>query len=248
MDTDGQVKAIYDYTRATLAALDRDGLMPEMVQVGNETNPELLGKLEWKGRAIDWARNARLLNAGIKAVRDAGKTSAIRPRVMLHVAQPENIEPWFDAATAAGVLDYDVIGISYYRKWSKWSEAQLGQTIARVKARYAADVLLVETAYPFTMRDADSSPNSLGPDTLTRGYPATPEGQRRYLIDLTRIVIDNGGVGLVYWEPGWVSSNCRTRWGVGSGWDNAALFDSHHKNEALPGLDFLHQDYARRAP
>ena len=37
---------------------------------------------------------------------------------MLHVAQPENVEPWFAAAAAAGVRDFDYIGVSYYPKWS----------------------------------------------------------------------------------------------------------------------------------
>ena len=76
--------------------------MPEMVQVGNETNPELLGG-KVPGQPINWDRNARLLNAGIEAVQEAGRSGSIAPRIMLHIAQPENILPWFDAATKAGV-------------------------------------------------------------------------------------------------------------------------------------------------
>ena len=48
----------------------------------------------------------------------SGRDRRLAPRVMLHIAQPENVEPWFEAATRAGVTDYDLIGISYYRKWS----------------------------------------------------------------------------------------------------------------------------------
>ena len=70
------------------------------------------------------------------------------------------------------------IGISYYRKWSTRSIAELGETIARVKARFGKDVIVVETAYPFTNDGADAAANLLGPDTLIPGYPATPEGQR----------------------------------------------------------------------
>jgi arabinogalactan endo-1,4-beta-galactosidase len=99
----------------------------------------------------------------------------------------------------------------------------------------------VETAYPWTLENADSSPNVLGADTLIPRYPATPEGQRRYLIDLTQLVISNGGVGVVYWEPAWVSSGCKTRWGAGSGWDNATLFD--FKGQLLPGADYLDHAY-----
>lgn len=32
--------------------------MPEMVQIGNEINQEMLGRADWKGRAIDWSRDA----------------------------------------------------------------------------------------------------------------------------------------------------------------------------------------------
>jgi arabinogalactan endo-1,4-beta-galactosidase len=242
LGTEAQAKALYDYTRAVLAALDRDGLMPELVQVGNETNPELMGG---EKKAIDWARNAALLNAGISAVRDSGRAGRLAPRVMLHIAQPENVEPWFEAATRAGVIDYDLIGISYYRKWSTRSILQLGETIARVEARFGKDALVVETAYPFTNEGADSAANLLGPDTLIPGYPATPRGQRQYLIDLTQTVVDHGGVGVVYWEPAWISTPCKTRWGTGSNWENAAWF-SLGSHEALPAFDFLGRKYKAR--
>ena len=242
LSTEAQAKALYDYTREVLAALDRDGLMPELVQVGNETNPELMGG---EKKAIDWRRNSALFNAGIKAVRDSGRAGRIAPRVMLHIAQPENVEPWFEAAARAGVTDYDVIGISYYRKWSTRSIAELGETIARVEARFGKDALVVETAYPFTNEGADAAPNLLGPDTLIPGYPATPAGQRRYLIDLTQTVVDHGGIGVVYWEPAWVSTSCKTRWGTGSNWENAAWF-SLDRHEALPAFDFLGRAYRAR--
>jgi arabinogalactan endo-1,4-beta-galactosidase len=164
---------------------------------------------------------------------------------MLHIAQPENVEPWFEAATRAGVADYDLIGISYYRKWSTRTIAELGETIARAKARFGKDALVVETAYPFTDAGEDSAPNLLGPDTLIPGYPATPEGQRRYLVDLTQMVVDHGGVGVVYWEPAWISTSCKTRWGTGSNWENAAWF-SLRDHEALPAFDFLGRKYRAR--
>lgn len=246
LDDAAQARALHDFTLETLRSLHRDGLMPEQVQVGNETNPELAGGEI--GRPINWARNALLLNAGIAAVREAGRETGTRPEVMLHIAQPENVEPWFDAATLAGVLDYDLIGISYYSKWSRRTMAQLGETIARVRDRYRADVILVETAYPFTNDGDDAAANLLGPDTLIAGYPATPQGQLRYLTDITQLVVDNGGIGVVYWEPAWVSTRCNTRWGTGSNWENAAWF-SLRRHEALPALDFLGRTYTpRRVP
>ena len=226
-------RVVYDYTVETLKALEAEGLMPEMVQVGNETNPEMMGELDWKETrdGINWPRNAALLNAGIKAVRDASATTAIKPRVMLHIAQPENTEPWFTAARLHGVTDYDLIGVSYYRKWSTNDLAGLSSTIQRLKSDFGKDVVVVETSYPFTNDGADASPNLLGPDTLLPDYPATEAGQLSYMTDITQAVISSGGTGVVYWEPAWVSTGCSTRWGVGSNWENATFFDWRQNNE-----------------
>jgi|tagenome__1003787_1003787.scaffolds.fasta_scaffold20985699_1 arabinogalactan endo-1,4-beta-galactosidase len=243
LSTDEQVKALHDYTLVTLKQLDADHAMPEMVQVGNETNPELLGG-KVPGAPINWVRNARLLNAGIEGVHEAGRAGSITPRIMLHIAQPENILPWFDAATKAGVQGYDIIGMSYYSKWSKWNLAQLKQTIAEAKRRYGKDVIVVETGYPFTLESADTAKNLLGNDALIPGYPATPDGQRRYMVDLTQLTVDAGGIGVVYWEPAWVSTRCGTRWGHGSDWENATWFD-YKKHEALPVFEWLHHNYHR---
>ncbi|MEA9797339.1 arabinogalactan endo-1,4-beta-galactosidase [Xanthomonas campestris] len=243
-DTDELARTLYGFTYDTLSALDRAGLMPELVQVGNESNSDLMDSIPWdKKRPIDWQRNAKLFNAGIKAVRDISARSAIKPRVMLHIAQPENVEPWFAAATKAGVTDFDLIGISYYRKWSTKSMAELGKTIKRLRGRFDADVVVVETAYPWTLASGDTSHNLLGEDSLIAGYPATPQGQARYMVDLTQLVIDTGGAGVVYWEPAWTSSSCKTRWGTGSSWENASFFDFQHNNEVLPAIDFMRHPY-----
>lgn len=236
LSTPDQAKALYAFTHDTLTELNREGLMPELVQVGNETNGEIVSSLARAKEPINWDRNALLFNAGIKAVRDVSRETGTKPRLMLHIAQPENAEPWFAAATKAGVTDYDIIGLSYYSKWSKRSMAQLGQTINRLRNTYAADVLVVETAYPFTTENADSSPNLLGEDSLIAGYPATPAGQEKYLVDLTQLVLNNGGTGVFYWEPAWVSTKtCGTRWGKGSNWENAAVFD--YKGNALDSAE-----------
>jgi len=241
LDTAGQAKALHDYTRGTLDTLAAAGLSPDLVQVGNETNGELLAGP--KG-AINWSRNALLLNAGIAAVREASKAEGKPIRVMLHIAQPENAEPWFAAAAAAGVTDFDVIGLSYYRKWSRDSIAQLAATIGRLRSTYGKDVMIVETAYPYTLTGyGDTSNNVLGADSVDKGFPATPKGQRNYMIALTQAVADAGGSGVVYWAPDWISTKCKTRWGSGSTWENATWFDVDHKWEALPVIAFLGHDY-----
>ena len=74
---------------------------------------------------------------------------------------------------------------------------------------------------------------------MIEGYPATPEGQKNYMLQLTQNVLDAGGLGVIYWEPAWVTSSCSTPWGTGSHWDNATFFDASQNNRALPVFEFF---------
>ena len=242
--TEELAQRLYDYTYETLMTLDEQGLLPEYVQVGNEINTEMLLTEEIAEHTpINWERNVVLLNAGISAVRQVSDDSGKTIGLMLHVAQPENVGPWVDAAAEAGILDFDIIGVSYYAKWSKMPFNLVEEAIRRLHHRYGKDVVVVETAYPWTLRYNDQAHNILGADSLIDGYPATQDGQRRLLIDLTSAVLRGGGLGVVYWEPAWVSSDCKTRWGQGSHWENASLFDFRPGN-LHKGADFLSHDYS----
>ncbi len=134
--TEELARALHDFTLETLLELHRDGLLPEMVQVGNETNPELMRGPEDGKDPIDWARNAALFNAGIRAVREAARRAGSEVRVMLHIAQPENVMPWFEAAWEAGVRDFDQVGVSYYRRWSSEDFDGLSATLRAVGRRF----------------------------------------------------------------------------------------------------------------
>jgi len=236
---------VYQYTLDVLQSLLADGLIPAYVQVGNEINTEmLLDRKVPEDTEINWNRNVLLLNAGIKAVRDFSGEADTAPRIMIHIAQPEYVEPWFDDAIAAGMLDFDLIGFSYYPKWSLTPFSRIEDQVRRFKTKFDKDIVVVETAYPWTLDSNDSAPNLLGEDSLIDGYPASIDGQRRFMIDLMQAVVDGGGLGVVYWEPAWVSSDCTTRWGQGSHWENATLFDFEN-TEMHEGGDFLAHKYRR---
>jgi arabinogalactan endo-1,4-beta-galactosidase len=239
-DADKLAQHVYEYTRDVLARLNVKGALPHMVQVGNEINTQMLRAADTKGAPIDWARNAKILNAGIRAVREVHDANGVSPRVMLHVAQPENVEPWFANAVAAGVRDFDLIGVSYYPKWSALTLPQAENALKRVVLRFGRPIVIVEVSYPFTLQDAgDKAANLLGEDSLHRGYPATLRGQQRFMNDVVQMTLRTGGVGVVYWEPAWVSTSCATRWGTGSHWENATLFDFRNGNELTPAASFL---------
>ncbi|MGH8196395.1 MAG: glycoside hydrolase family 53 protein [Woeseiaceae bacterium] len=241
--TDELAEAMYRYTVDVLLALHQAGVMPEMVQVGNEINTEILLNAKVpEDQPIDWERNVALLNAGIVGVAEAGRLAGSAPQVMLHIAQPENVEPWFDDALAAGIVDFDLVGISYYPKWSSRDMQGLGGTIRRAVHKYRKKVVVVETAYPWTLAAQDTADNILGEDSLAADYPASLEGQKQFLVDLTQTVIESGGSGVIYWEPAWVSTACRTRWGAGSHWENSTFFD-YDTTSAHSGFDFLSYPY-----
>jgi arabinogalactan endo-1,4-beta-galactosidase len=226
---------LYNYTYQTLNDLSSLNLLPDIVQIGNEINPMILqdGDLTWP---IDWTRNSFLLNKGIKAVRDISIAKNKTVEVMLHIAQPENGLWWFEQATANGVTDFDWIGLSYYPIWSDYTLTNLSTPLSTLINTYKKRLMIVETAYPFTLTDADSANNILDNSALVNGYPATQQGQLNYLNQLKTIIKNAGGEGLIYWEPAWVSTNCFTQWGQGSHWDNATLFDNN--NKATLGMQF----------
>ena len=233
-NTDALSQLLYDYTYDVLNELNNEGLLPNIVQIGNEIN----GNIPTQGDPfpIDWTRNATLLNNGIQAVRDLSVSIDDDIEVLLHIAQPEHALWWFDEATQNGVVDFDWIGLSYYSAWSEYDLSNLEPVLTDLRTAYNKKLMIVETAYPFTLEDVDSASNILGDQAIVPNHPPTQQGQLDYLISLKNIVSSSGGKGLVYWEPAWVSTDCDTQWGVGSHWDNATLFD--HQHQATKGLEF----------
>lgn len=244
LDDEALGEALYQYTYDTLMQLDGLGLMPDIVQVGNEINSEILRAEGTSGTPINWERNAALINQGIRAVRDAGEAASSAPQVMLHIAQPENVEGWLRSAVRNNVTDFDIIGVSYYPGWSDHTIRTIDNVVGRLRDLFEKDVMIVETSYPWTLRGVnESAGNILGEDFLDPAYPATPEGQRQFMIDLNQAVIDGGGIGVVYWEPAWVSTPCETLWGTGSHWENATVFDFTDGNNLHVGIEYLAHPY-----
>lgn len=233
--------SIYNYTFKILDDLGKESLMPEYVQVGNEINPGFVlpqGN-RWDGNESNFVN---LINAGIKAVRDAGLANPINPKVILHVAQPEHVMNWFEGLEGKGLMDYDILGFSYYYNWSTVHLNNISNYVSEFLQMYGKDVMIMETAYPWTTENADDYPNIINIDKiLIPDYPATMEGQLKYLKKLNQEVIDGGGKGVFYWEPGWITSNLKTQWGNGSAWDCNTLFD--FQGNVIVGMNFMTWPY-----
>jgi arabinogalactan endo-1,4-beta-galactosidase len=223
-------QAVYDHAYDVCASLKAQGTPPDIVQIGNELNSGMLFPDGSNWNPPNWPNLAAFLSAG----HDAVKACSPRTKVMLHLANGGDnglYTWWFDNVTSLGV-PFDIIGASYYGYWHG-SLGDLQYNLNAVAARYGKPILVAETAYPFTLADADGFPNLIGlPEQLVAGYPATPEGQTANFRDVLSIVraVPNGlGLGAMYWDATWtpVVGNGwdPTDPSSGNNWENQALFD-----------------------
>jgi arabinogalactan endo-1,4-beta-galactosidase len=222
---------VYNYTRNVLERLDGQGTRPDIVQVGNEiTNGMLwpLGQI-YIGTSQNWAAFTTLLNAGIKGARDA-QPHGQKSRIMVHIDRggDNGGSRWFFDHIQPYNVNFDLIGLSYYPFWHGPLPA-LQANLNDLAPRYQKDIVVVETAYPWTLANGDSLANSVDANTnLQTSYPPTPVGQLGFIHNIIAIlkqVPGKRGKGVVYWEPAWIP---------GVGWDNMTLFDWSGK--ALPSI------------
>ncbi len=234
--------SVYQYTFAVLKHLEAKNLTPEMIQIGNENNPGMLFPHgEVKGN--NWKPFCTLLQSGIKAVRDFSKTSTIKPKIILHVAQFHDATWWAEGVIEKGsVTDFDILGISHYYKWGTINNFKAIENIIRsLRVKYSKDIMVVETAYSWSNTGADKYNNIMSSDVPIEGYEISPEGQKRYMKDFTQTIISAGGSGIMYWEPAWITSPMKDLWGTGSSWENNTLFD--FEGNTLPAMDFMTEKY-----
>jgi arabinogalactan endo-1,4-beta-galactosidase len=191
---EARAKEVFEYTRDTIAAFRDAGVLPDMVQIGNEITHGML----WPdGRLPEhWNNFADYLRAGIKGVAAGCGTNA-HPKIMIHIDQGGSIAKtkyFFDKLNTCKI-PYDVIGFSYY-PWWHGTLMDLRENLAFTANTYGKDIMVVETAYYWRPnRETGDRP---GP------FPETPEGQRDFLDEVTRTVLatpGGHGKGIFWWEP-----------------------------------------------
>ena len=173
--------ALYAHTYDVLDSLKDNNIVPEWVQVGNETNDGLL----WPDgrRSTNPQSFAALIDAGYAAVKAVNPTS----KVIVHISNGFNnayFRNVFDGLAVHGAR-YDVIGLSLYPTAANWPTltAQCQANMNDLADRYPGkEVMVVETGMPTN----------------------TPIPARQMLLDLmakTRAVPGGKGLGVLYWEP-----------------------------------------------
>ena len=171
---------IYNYTYDVLSALKSNGVTPEWVKVGNETNNGMLwddGKASVNMRNFAW-----MINSGYDAVK------AIFPqtKVIVHLSNghDNSLFRWmFDGLKSNGAR-YDVIGMSLYPQVNNWvtQNNQCFNNMNDMVSRYGKEIMICEVGMDNT----------------------APGATKEMVTDLLKKVasVQGGkGLGVFYWEP-----------------------------------------------
>jgi arabinogalactan endo-1,4-beta-galactosidase len=187
------VKDVFEYTSETIKAFQQAGVLPEMVQIGNE----VINGMLWPDGKLpeNWDNFAELVRAGINGVY-AGCEIPEKPKIMIHIDQGGNKEKtkyFFDKFLSYGI-NFDYIGQSYY-PWWHGTLLDLRNNMYFMAKEYRKPVILVEVAYCASPTEYKNKPAP---------FPETPEGQKEFLNNVNEIVLntpDNLGTGIFWWEP-----------------------------------------------
>lgn len=188
---DSLQSALYKYTKGVMDTLKLNGVTPDWVQIGNETNDGML----WEdGRASKHMENfAALVKAGYNAVKRSSPTSL----VIVHISNGYDnaLFRWIFDGLTKNQVEYDIIGMSLYPSYAPqgiagWAQVN-EQCLANMNdmvTRYGKPVMIVEVGMPYDQ----------------------PEACRSFLTDIikkTKSVKGAKGLGVFYWEP-----ECYKKW------------------------------------
>lgn len=213
--------SVYNFTKNIVTQIQ-----PEYIQIGNEINN---GFLFPEGSWANELQFIALLQQGVAAVRAASANC----KIMLHFAGYENATYFYSKVKN---IDYDFIALSYYPLWHGKNLDSLQSNLKKLSTDFNKNILIAETAYPFTLNWSDWTNNILGDNSqILPQFAATPKGQLSFLNTIKSIVKNTPkGIGFCYWGGELVSfaGNTATN---GSSWENQALWDFN--NTALPALN-----------
>jgi arabinogalactan endo-1,4-beta-galactosidase len=187
------VDTVFVYTRDTIAAFRDAGVLPDMVQIGNEVTNGIL----WPDGHLpeNWDNFAQLIYAGVNGV-DAGRGNGVRPKIMIHIDRGgdwKGTKAFLDRLNSYEI-PFDVIGQSYY-PWWHGSLNDLRQNLELMAKEYHKPIVVVETAYNWKPGNYLNRPAP---------FPESPSGQREFLDEVNRVVMetpDGLGAGVFWWEP-----------------------------------------------
>ena len=213
-------QAVYDHTFDVLSALKAEGITPEWVQVGNETNDGML----WpEGRAsannnANMVNYARFVDSGYQAVKNVFPSA----RVLVHVANgyDNGLFRWNIGGLVSNNARFDAIAMSMYPESGStpdWPE-YAAQTLVNMQdmiSRYNKEIMVSEIGMPTNQ----------------------PQAARQFTEQVIRnlqSLTGNRGLGIFWWEP--QAYDWR---GYGKvAWNGNSGASSYQATEAMKGFQY----------
>lgn len=191
--------SVYQYSKNVILAMKNKGVLPDMVQVGNEITPGMLwpvGQI-YKDGEEDWLSFCTLLNAGIKGVNEAYGDQKVP--IMIHIDKGGDVkatEKFFQKMGEHQVV-FDLVGLSYYPWWHGTFD-DLQTNLRWLSDNLPQDIVVVETAYYANGHYPEPEEWVLD----VQPFPPTEQGQYDFLVALDSILKQYPKVtGLFYWKP-----------------------------------------------
>lgn len=171
--------SVYNHTFNVLTTLKSNGVTPEWVQVGNETNDGML----WPdGKAsTNMANYAALEKKGYDAI----KAADANIKVIVHLSNgfDNSLYRWNLDGLKNNGGKWDVIGMSLFPSVANWAtlNSQCLTNMNDMVSRYGTPVMICEVGMSW---DQPADCNSFITDLLTKVKS-----------------LGNNGLGVLYWEP-----------------------------------------------
>ena len=215
--------SVEKYSHHVMTKLKNQNTLPKYVQIGNETDCGLLWPdgyvCDESNNNSQWNKLGELFLHAIKGVKSALDNQDTLG-IISHVSSGGN---WFFKNLIERGVNVDILGISYYPMWHG-NLTDLNKNLNKLGNEFQKPILIIETAYPFTLESNDDTNNIVGLETqLLENYQASEQGQFSFLNDLITLVNNSDyGLGVCYWAPDWISTRQ-----FGSPWENQTLFNFH---------------------
>lgn len=220
--------SVYAYTCNVLDVMNREGVTPDMIQVGNEITYGML----WETGRVDpekpdnWNVFGSFLKAGCRACRE----KCPQAKLIIHTEHAQSWEAtkgYYSRLEEQGV-DYDIIGLSYYPMWHG-TVPHIGEVLDSLKADFRKPVMIVEAAFYYSH---ENDRWAKGDDEFSDAYPISVEGQLEFTRQLVSELLRHDNVtGLFWWFP---EENAFGNKVIDS-WINRGLFDNK-TGRALPAM------------
>lgn len=227
LSVDEYTEKLYSYTKAVLEYLVSVGVVPDMIQTGNEISYGLMYSSS-SGLFVDylsdknWDKFAAMLKSAGKACREVCPSA----KIILHierVPQPLNCAKFANYMKQYEV-DYDIFGLSYYPMYHG-NLAYLETALNKIEEATDKTIMIMETGYntAYYPTDAKYDCQSI--------WPATESGQSLFIEQLVAKLNTHDRVkGLYYWFPEENESASLGWTDLLDGWTNRGLFNNKTGN------------------